>query len=243
MLDAAAYVVDGGRLSATERLAIYRRMFVARTQDVLESQFPRLFALLGRERFVTTIRDYLATFPPRSWTLDDLGARLARYLAQRTAPSSSEAACAYTHHVLADVARLDWAFGRVRRSRVEPPLDAAALRSSSLETIASLRFQRRTGTRLVALRHDADRLERARPEELATMSTPGRPRTHAVWIQGDRVRTRALSTYATRLARTLQRGTPLVEALVTSAPQDSPLAPERIQRSLRAIACLLSPRD
>src|SRR5262245_41797708 len=51
------------RLAASERLAVYARMYCARLVDVLREDYPRVAAVLGNDDFADLTHAYLAAHP------------------------------------------------------------------------------------------------------------------------------------------------------------------------------------
>jgi len=68
------------RLSGIEGLAIYQRSYHQRLLDCMRQQFPALCYLLGEQLLTDFAREYLATYPPESYTLYDLGRRFSLFL-------------------------------------------------------------------------------------------------------------------------------------------------------------------
>ena len=80
---AVAKLVKPSRtLQPLERVEIYNRMYWFRLLDSMAQDFPGLRALLGEKKFWALIERYLAACPSRSFTLRDLGSRLARFMAR-----------------------------------------------------------------------------------------------------------------------------------------------------------------
>jgi len=78
--EAAGFVKPNARLTSFERLEIYNVQYWLRVMGSLEEDFPGLRALVGRARFEALARAYLADCPSTSFTLRNLGARLASWL-------------------------------------------------------------------------------------------------------------------------------------------------------------------
>jgi hypothetical protein len=93
-------LIEGGRLPATERLAIYRDGYFARLSECLADDYPSVRDALGAVVFDDLCRDFIALHPPRSASLNHYGAPFAAYCARR-----AEA----WHGAIADLARLEWA--------------------------------------------------------------------------------------------------------------------------------------
>ncbi|GHD66904.1 HvfC/BufC N-terminal domain-containing protein [Jeongeupia chitinilytica] len=122
---------DAGCVSAATRrnLAIYRNNVRLNRIDALESAFPTVLALVGRDWFRAMARAYVGAEPAASANLHDDGWALGAFL-DGFGP-------AQTLPYLADVARFDWA-----RHRAWFAEDAAALDPVALAGIDPERFAR-----------------------------------------------------------------------------------------------------
>lgn len=99
----AEYLKPNDRLTSRERLEIYNRQYWYRLRDSLAEDFPGLKAILGERAFARMSVAYLCEFPSRSFTLRDLGSRLAGWL-------DANPGWAGRHRDLAlDMVRLEWA--------------------------------------------------------------------------------------------------------------------------------------
>lgn len=83
LVTSGATVVEPGFVTGPPRLGVYAEMYVARLHDTLAEDYPKLQTLLGDEAFHALVVDYLATTPPRSFTLRDAGDALAAYARAR----------------------------------------------------------------------------------------------------------------------------------------------------------------
>src|ERR1700722_2177761 len=102
-IEAAELITPNSRLTSLERLEIYSRSYWYRALDSLYDDFPGLRAVLGRRAFHRLSRAYLADCPSRSFTLRNLGERLADWL-------QNNPQYAGRRHALAlDMVRLEWA--------------------------------------------------------------------------------------------------------------------------------------
>jgi hypothetical protein len=97
------YIKPNGRLTAVERLEIYSRSYWFRILDSLYDDFPGVRAVLGNRTFHLLSRAYLAECTSRSFTLRNLGSRLADWV-QRN-PQYCGKRCA----LALDMVRLEWA--------------------------------------------------------------------------------------------------------------------------------------
>ena len=115
-------VIDpSASLSSIERLAIYGNAYYARLLECLRVCYPILCHALGKELFDQFSLRYLQTYPSRSYTLEHLGSDYAQYLEETRPPHDGDAktvddksqANADWPELLVDVARLEWAIGKV----------------------------------------------------------------------------------------------------------------------------------
>ena len=102
-IEAAEFITPNSRLTSLERLEIYSRSYWYRALDSLYDDFPGLRAVLGRRAFQRLSRAYLAECPSQSFTLRNLGERLAGWL-QRNPQYSGR-----RHALALDMVRLEWA--------------------------------------------------------------------------------------------------------------------------------------
>ena len=116
-------VVEGrSPLGPAERLDIYAQMYWARILDALAGDFPKVAAILGRERFDAVARAYLAENPSTHPSLRYAGRGLPVFLAQAGGGDMPP--------FLADLARLEWA-----RLEVFDAPDAAPIATAELGAI------------------------------------------------------------------------------------------------------------
>ncbi len=102
-VEAAEFIRPNSRLTSIERLEIYSRSYWFRALDSLADDFPGLRAVLGRRAFNRLSRAYLADCPSRSFTLRDLGERLAGWLQRHPRYAGK------TFSLALDMVRLEWA--------------------------------------------------------------------------------------------------------------------------------------
>jgi hypothetical protein len=189
------------------------------------SDFPKLHAVLGHDRFAAMVRMYLRARPPRHWSLREAGDRLADFLAGADA----------WEPWLADLARLE-------RARVEAfdGGDAAVASREDLaglppEAFLELRLRFVPSAQLVALTHAADvvwsDVEEARPWNAAA----AHPRRVLVWRRGTTVFHRTLAGDEAALLAFLAEGRTFAEACEAMAADPDPAA--------RALAAILTALD
>ena len=108
------FIKPNDRLSSIERLQIYNRQYWYRLMDCLWDDYPGLRAILGAKKFEKLRIAYLDRYPSRSYTLRNLGSRLAQLIAE-------EPRYTQPHHAMClDMAAFEWAqvvaFDSERRS-------------------------------------------------------------------------------------------------------------------------------
>jgi hypothetical protein len=108
-----------GRLSAVERLEIYREQFWLRHSASLVEDFPGLSGIVGQAAWEDLIEGYLEAHPPQSFTLRDLGLELPEYVESRRDLSQ--------HGLCCDMARLERAYVELFDAADAAPLNALAV--------------------------------------------------------------------------------------------------------------------
>jgi len=88
------------RLSALDRLLIYRRAYWARQVDALRDEFRRLARLIGEDDFACLMKEYLDAHPSPDPRIEMIGRELPAFLGAHESP---ERRC------LADLAAFEWA--------------------------------------------------------------------------------------------------------------------------------------
>ena len=119
-------------LPAAARLGIYARMYRDRIVEALREDFPRVAAVVGEERFQALAGSYLGGHPSAHPSLRHFGRGLPAFIATAPLPGLP----AY----LADLARLEWARGKVFDAPDAEPLGLDELRAVSPEDWGGLRF-------------------------------------------------------------------------------------------------------
>ncbi len=97
------FIKPNDRLTSAERVEIYSKSYWFRVLDCLYDDYPGLLAILGEKKFYRLRVAYLERYPSHSFTLRNLGSRLAQFIAEEprlTAPHQKMAL---------DMARFEWA--------------------------------------------------------------------------------------------------------------------------------------
>jgi hypothetical protein len=197
------------RLSAAEQVEVYRQQYLLRHLDALREDFLTLEHALGDEAFETLAGAYFQAFPPRSFSLRDLGVDLPRFVAER-APWSEDP-------LLADLARVEWAFVEAFDAPDAPPLDLAAVAAVPEDAWPSARLVLQPSVQRLALAHPAHEARIAvRSGEASAASGKTRPSpspTFVVVFRGPaRLQCVAVEADAYALLDELARGTALGDA-------------------------------
>lgn len=135
-------LVEVGRFSTLERLAVYRNNHVSTLLRTLEAGFPVVHRLLGSEDFGTLTAHYVGLVPSVSGNLNDYGDRFGTEIAGHPLLRGRE--------YLADVARLEWARQEAYLAAECAPLDLTCLDDCPAESYGALRFALHPAVRLVS---------------------------------------------------------------------------------------------
>ncbi|MGH9605193.1 MAG: HvfC/BufC family peptide modification chaperone [Terracidiphilus sp.] len=238
---AESFIAPNSRLTAFERLEIYNRQYWFRVLGALAEDFPALRSVVGSRRFEALSIAYLAAHPSRSFTLRNLGSKLAEWLADRPEYAGRR------HRLALDVARIEWAFVEAFDSGERSPL--------TLDQIATLDGGSRLGLqphlRLMALDYPADELvvglhdqEKRLTNEAGVEHDDGDEppvklpslRRRPTWVAAHRL---DFSVYYKRLRReefltlsAIGEGLPLAEA-IGAGFADSPIPEQRRAARIR----------
>jgi len=137
------------RVTPIGQLDIYREQFWIRHVNCLREDFPVLVALVGEEKFEAIVRDYLEVFPPKKFQLRHLGENLADFLATRD------------DQLLADLARVEWAFIDAFDAPDAPPLDPSSISAISEDDWPNARLVLHPSLQLLRLAHPANEMRDA----------------------------------------------------------------------------------
>ncbi len=145
---AESFIAPNSQLTPFDRLEIYNRQYWYRVLGALAEDFPALRAVVGSRAFEALSIAYLTAHPSRSFSLRNLGSKLADWLAAH--PES----CGRRHRLALDVARIEWDCVEAFDSADHPPL--------TLDQIATLdadsRLALQPHLQLIALDYEADDL-------------------------------------------------------------------------------------
>lgn len=91
---------SGSLEKAKERIGIYANAYFCRIHEILKLDFPHLLSLLGEDSFEKLARDYMNSFPSKTFTLSDYGKDLPPFVESEFGPATGE------------VATLDWSIAQ-----------------------------------------------------------------------------------------------------------------------------------
>ncbi len=141
--EVAIRLTAGPRMTARDRLEIYRRGYHARLIECLADDYPVLRASMGGEAFEALCRAYVARHPSESPSLNAYGRLMAGFLreaAPDTTPSKAFAA---------DLAALEWAVVEVIHAESAEPLTLEGLGQVPAEAWPGARLVANTALRLL----------------------------------------------------------------------------------------------
>jgi hypothetical protein len=222
-------IAPNSKLSAFERLEVYNRQYWFRLFEALDTDFPALIKLVGRDGFRELAESYIADCPSKSYTLRDLGSRLPDWLAANPGKTGEYPEAAV------DVARLEWAYVEAFDALELPPVKPEQLAAAGEN--AKLRLQ--PHIRFVELRTAIDEFTaKAHNNEFSRRDkqfrrfgkdrfSPAETFTIAVHRKDDHVAQLPLGKEAVMLLKAIAEGKPLGDAL-EAAFLDSAIPPEQI---------------
>jgi hypothetical protein len=88
--DSKDFINDSSRLSAESHLKIYRQSYIARLRECMKNQFSALAFALGEDLFQMFADQYLESYPPSSYTLNNLGRQFPDFLEKNRPDAGSE---------------------------------------------------------------------------------------------------------------------------------------------------------
>jgi hypothetical protein len=209
------FITGNARLSPAARLDIYRRQFWLRHTACLVDDFPGLGGILGQRDWERLVEEYLTAFPPTSFTLRDLGARL---------PEHVEASTWLPHQRLCvDMARLEHAYIELFDAPDASSLDGASLGQLPPEAWETARLELAPTLRLLETTYPVAELRRrlrSNPDEAVAIPEP-RP-THLCLYRNSQHELRWLEQPrgAFELLKALSEGDPLIAACERAAECD-----------------------
>ena len=139
---AAVRLTAGPRMTALDRLEIYRRGYHARLVECLADDYPVLQGAMGAEAFEVLCHRYVARHPSESPSLNDYGRFMAGFL-RHSAPEGTPC-----RELGSDLAALEWAIVEVIHAPSAEPLTLEGLGRVPAHAWAGARLAANTALRL-----------------------------------------------------------------------------------------------
>jgi hypothetical protein len=206
-LDAARVLTPGPRLTAAERLAIYRDGYRGRLVECLADDYAAVQFFLGEAAFEALAHDYIEQHPSRSPNLNAFGRSMASFLGARAGEAGPFAA---------DLARLEWAIVEAIHAAPSPPLALDRFEHMSPEQWSVARLVPAASVRVLRLAHPANAYYQAFRTEGHPSPPPPAPTATLVHRRGWVVWRTDLEPAMARLLEAIVGGAPLGEALAAS---------------------------
>lgn len=213
--------IVGNEISAAARLGIYRNNYVGNLTKVLQLSYPAVERLVGESFFAAAAERFILATPPHVADLCRYGEAFADFLAT-FAPAASLP-------YLSDVARLEWAVSRALHTPPALSLAAQSLSEIPSEKQAETCFIAHPALSLLSLDWPARAIweavlsddEEDRACRLADIDLDAGGETIAVLNGVNGLDVATLSAPAFELARQLQDGDPLGNAVANLEPDDA----------------------
>jgi hypothetical protein len=140
-------VLPSARLSAVDRVEIYRQAYRSRLIECLADDYPAVEHALGADAFAAVCRAYIDDHPSRSPSLNGYGRRFADFVASHQHPLAPFAA---------DLAALEWALVEVVHAPSSERLSPDKLATAPPASWAGARFMPSDSVRLLELAYPAN---------------------------------------------------------------------------------------
>ncbi len=163
-LESVRDLVERGEIDELARLRVYEHAYTARIASVLVHDYPKLAHLVGEAELRAWTADYLRAHPPSNFSLREVGAHLAPWLATHDAEShdkashdeASQDASRELPAVLVDLARLERARTEVFDGPDATPLSREDLATMDPAEFPALRLHLVPSSRVIAIDTNAD---------------------------------------------------------------------------------------
>lgn len=142
--DAALELTPGPRLTARERLEIYRFGYRARLIECLDDDYPILARTLGETAFEHLANQYIDRFPSRHPNLNAFGRHMS-LLCKDAALGEHDR----SREFFSELAALEWALVECIHAREPRPFDLAELQAIPVERWANARLLRSDTVRVL----------------------------------------------------------------------------------------------
>ncbi len=208
---AARWFTAGPRMSALERVAIYRRAYHARLVECLADDYPVTRHALGEVAFDELCRAYVARFPSTSPSLNAFGRSMSAFVRETEQPFACRA-------FVADLTALEWAIVEVIHAAGEPPLTLEGLGDLPPTGWADLRLRPTPAFRLLRFDHPVNEYFQAIRDGEALATPQAAPSAAVVYRAGATVWRMDLTEPMARALSALVAGETLATALTSAVP-------------------------
>ncbi len=201
--DVKSIVRGNDRLTPLQQAEIYREQFWLRHRDALYEDYPGMVYILGEDPFETFVRSYLLACPPDSWTLRDLGNRIATHAAEYDGFPADRA------DLVRDMATFELAFIDIWDGAGRDPIALTAVEAIPPEKWISARMTFHPLLTLLALSHPVHTLRtEIRGDGYPVVAdVPKEPTFIALWRgEDERVHYRGIDAAQDALVRSLRDG-------------------------------------
>ncbi len=209
-------------LSSADRLEIYVNAYHARLLECLDEEFVVTRWTLGDEMFGAVAFGYLQSYPSQSYTLNQLGARFPRYLAEtrlHAAAAPADAGHSWPDFVI-ELATLERSLYEVYDgpgTEQSGPLDASLLTELPAEAWGDLRLIAAPCLRLHQFAHPVSAYWGAQKDGANPRGGEPKPSWLAINRREFVVERHELSAVQFALLEALAEGSPLAQALDAAA--------------------------
>lgn len=140
-------LTPGPRMTARERLGVYRSGYRGRLVECLADDYPAVKHLCGEDGFEAIVHRYIEAHPSRSPSLNRFGRSMADFLV-----SSGMAGAAF----VADLARLEWALVEAIHAAHADPLSPGRLAAVAPGAWESTRLRAAPSVQVLRFDHPVD---------------------------------------------------------------------------------------
>jgi hypothetical protein len=148
--EAADRLTPGPRMSAFDRLDVYRSGYAARLVECLVDDYTVLSQALGEDRFEALARGYIAAHPSEGPNLNFFGRHMAAFCRDKAPEPFAERGFAV------ELATLEWAIVEVIHAPASEPLTADGLQHVPMEAWAGARLLANTASKLLRFDYPAN---------------------------------------------------------------------------------------
>lgn len=153
------FVTRGPRMSAAERLEVYRSAYRARLVECLRDDYPVLARTLGDDRFESLARAYIERHPSSSPNLNRFGGHVPRFVREQKMSWAGIPA-----RFASELASLEWSIVEVVHADASDSLDVSELQRSPPERWAGAHFVSSEAVRLHRFEYPVNAYYQARLE-------------------------------------------------------------------------------